>query len=68
MDCWRHEEIIKGYFEFLEFVLKIGKADLKLNESNIDSLWKMFVTQAICQEETNFFYLQLIKRPAKPKR
>jgi len=49
-------------------MLKISKGDLKLTDSHIDNLWTMFVTQAICQEETNFFYLQLIRRPEKPKR
>lgn len=48
--------------------MKICKADLKFAEGHLDILWKLFVTEAVCQEETNFFYLQLIKQPEKPKR
>ena len=65
INCWKHEEYLTEYFDFIAFLIKINKGDVKFTEKQLDKLWDLFVTHSICQEEANFFYKQLKRVPNK---
>lgn len=48
--------------------MKLGKGHVQFSQDQLSKLWKAFNADAICQEEANFFYRQLVKLPKKPKK
>ena len=66
--CWKHEECLKSYFEFIEFVVGVNKKDVELSPEHIRGLWDLFVSKATCAEESNFFYLHLMKSDEEGRR
>ena len=56
---YTHEEYLQNCFDLIEFV--INKTGIDLTPMNMKDLWGQFVFEPICEEETNFYYLKLIK-------
>ena len=58
---YNHEEYLRGYFEFIEFIIEWSESGMALSNDQLGELWKQFIQSPVCLEEKNLFYSYLMK-------
>ncbi len=59
---YTHEECVKRYFGFLEFMIDCASGEIDFSQEQIAQLWTLFIVTPSCPEETRIFFQYLTKQ------
>jgi len=56
-----HSDYIKGYFNFIEFLIEFSNGKLDFTKEQIKDLWTYFITKRSATGESDLLYKDLMK-------